>query len=581
MKSIWRLLKFVAPFKWWVLLATVLGFATVGSSVGLMATSAYIISKAARHPSIAVLQVSIVGVRFFGVARGGFRYLERYVSHQITFRLLAQLRVWFYNALEPLAPARLQQYRSGDLLARIVADIENLEHFYVRVIAPPVVAALSGGLMWILLSSFDTRLALTTVGFLLVAAVGIPLLTQTLSKGIGKAMVEVRAALNIALVDGVQGLADLLIFGKDGDHQRSIQRLSRTLIRLQNKNALVSGLNTALMSLLTNWAALAILLLAIPMIHSGKLDGVYLAVLVLATIASFEAISPLPETFQHLEGSLSAAQRLFEIVDVPPVVIDTPSPFPTPKGFGLKIEHLSFAYNVGDNPALTNISFSVPPQSRLAIVGPSGAGKSTLVNLLLRFWDYHQGEIWLGGHELRQYRLDDLRTMMSVVSQRTHLFTGTIRDNLRLAQPDASDETIIQAARQAQIHQFIQSLPQGYNTWVGEQGVRLSGGERQRLAIARALLKNAPILILDEPTSNLDPVVEREIMQTIHTLMAERTTLLITHRLTGMDAVDQILVLKNGRIVEAGKHHTLLAKQGLYHQLWTLQHQIDLLTSVR
>lgn len=578
LRLIWRLLKLTAPFKWWIALAALLGFATIGSSIGLMATSAYIIAKAALHPSIADLQVAIVGVRFFGISRGVFRYLERYVSHKVTFNLLARLRVWFYRALEPLAPARLMQYKSGDLLSRIVADIETLENFYVRVLAPPLVALLIAALLWVILAGFDSWLAAATLFFLLLAGVGAPLLTRHLSRQPGRHLVDTRSALNAALVDGIQGVPDLLAFGQARRHLALVRQLDQTLAHLQNRMAQITGLGSALSGLLANLATLAVLLIAIPLVRVGQIDGVYLALLALAVIAAFEAVAPLPLAFQYLENSLAAARRLFEIVDSEPVVPPAvQSPLPPPQNYDIVVDRLKFSYDLADLPALNGLTFTLPQGGRLAIVGPSGAGKSTLVNLLLRFWDYQSGHIRLGGHELHRYRPADVRAVMSVVSQRTHLFNGTVRDNLLVAQPQAGPAEIIEAARQAQIHQFIQGLPQGYNTWVGEQGLRLSGGERQRLAIARAILKNAPILILDEATANLDPLTEREVMQALAQLMAGRTTLIITHRLVGLETVDKILVLQGGKIVAQGRHADLLAAGGLYRRMWELQTQTDLL----
>jgi thiol reductant ABC exporter CydC subunit len=574
-KTFWRLLKLTLPFKWWIALAVLLGFATIGSAIGLMATSAYLISAAALHPPISALQLSIVGVRFFGLSRGVFRYLERLVSHQVTFRLLARLRVWFYQAVEPLAPARLMQYRSGDLLSRIVTDVESLQHFYIRVIAPPIVAGSVILLMWFFMASFEVRLAVVTVIFLLLVGLGLPLLTRPLSRGLGHRLATGRAELNVALVEGVQGAGELLIAGREATHQKRVQTLSRNLVKLQERETWINGLQTALAGLLINWSTLVILLIAIPLVNQGRLEGVYLAVLVLAGIASFEAVTPLPEAWQHLESSLAAARRLFELVDTEPVVpeLSTEASSPTPKDFSLSVRNLSFYYNTDARPALDNISFTLSPGQKLAIVGPSGAGKSTIVNLLLRFWDYQNGEIRLGGYDLRQYQPDDVRRMMSVVSQHPHLFNDTVRGNLWLARPEASETELIRAAQQAQIHDFIQDLPHGYDTWLGEQGLRLSGGQRQRLAIARALLKEAPILILDEATANLDPLVEQEIMQTIHSLLSGRTVLIITHRLVGLERMDEILVLRAGHLIERGQHHDLLQAQGLYWQMWSAQKQ--------
>jgi len=562
-----RLFALILPFKGWMALATLLGLATIGSSIGLMATSAYIISAAALHPSIAALQVAIVGVRFFGLSRGVFRYLERYVAHQVTFRLLARLRVWFYAAIEPLAPARLLHYRSGDLFSRIVADIESLEHFYLRVLAPPLVAGLVILLMTIFMAAFDLRLAAVTLLFLLLAGVGLPLLTHLLSRGWGRRLVSARTDLNVAVLDTVQGCADVLMAGQSPRQQAQVERLSHRMSRLQERLAWLTGLHSAGSGLLTNWATLAVLLLAIPLVNQGQLPGVYLAVLALAVAASFEAVIPLPEALQHLDSSLAAARRLFELIDAPPAVTGPAAPSPAPAHFGLAVKNLSFRYQPTEPEVLSNVSFTLAPGQRLALVGPSGAGKSSLVNVLLRFWDYQAGAVELGGRDLRDYHPDDVRRFISVVSQQTHLFNGTIADNLRLARPDAAEADLILAAQQAHLHPFVQTLPDGYRTWIGEQGVLLSGGERQRLAIARALLRDAPILILDEATAQLDSLVEAEVMQAIQRLMAGRTTLFITHRLIGLETMDEILVLQAGRVVERGLHHELMQAGGLYYRL--------------
>jgi ABC-type multidrug transport system fused ATPase/permease subunit len=238
------------------------------------------------------------------------------------------------------------------------------------------------------------------------------------------------------------------------------------------------------------------------------------------------------------------------------------------------VQGLSFRYGPDEPPALKDVSFALAAGGSLAVVGASGAGKSTLINLLLRFWDYREGQITLGGHELRSYQQDDLQRLVGVVSQQTHLFYATVRENLVIARPDASQADVVQAAQQAQIHEFIQTLPQGYDTWIGEGGLRLSGGERRRLTIARALLKGAPILILDEATADLDPQTERQWMRALQGLMASKTTLIITHRLVGLEAVDEILVLRTGRIVERGRHHELWQMGGLYRRMWELQNQV-------
>jgi thiol reductant ABC exporter CydC subunit len=556
-----------------MVLAVLAGFATIGSSIGLMAAAAYIISMAALHPSLAALQVAIVGVRFFGIARGASRYAERYLSHQVTLRLLAHVRVWFYRALEPLAPARLMQYRSGDLLSRIVADIETMEHFYLRVIGPSTVALLVVVLMCVFVGRFDVQLAVVLLAFLALTGIAVPLATRRLGREPGRRLAEVRGELNATLVDGLQGVADLLAFNHAPQHLAHVVSLSERLAGLQTRLVRAAALNDALAGLLVNLATVAMLLVAIPLVNAGRLDGVSLAVLVMAAIASFEAVLPLPSAFQHLESSLAAARRLFEITDAPPAVRDPRGTSPQPDDYGLAVEGLRFCYAPGEAAALDGVSFCVPPGGRLAIVGPSGSGKTTLVNLLLRFWEYAEGQVRLGDHELRDYRAEDVRKMMGVVSQNTYLFNGTLRENLLLACPDAQEPDLWQALRRAQLEDFVRDLPDGLGSWIGEQGLRLSAGERQRVAIARALLRNAPILILDEATANLDALTERQVLGALDMLMAGRTTLIITHRLVGLEATDEVLVLQAGRVVERGRHEDLLQADTLYRRMWKLQHQ--------
>ncbi len=554
-----RLLLQVRPLLGWMGLAILLGVLTIGSGLGLMTLSAYLISEAALHPSYAALAIAIVGVRVFGVIRGILRYVERIVSHETTFRLLTQLRVWFYSAIEPLVPARLSacasvgsvDYTSGDLLSRLVADIDTLQEFYIRVIAPPIVAIIIGCIMWFVLGAYNVLFAFTLLAFYLLAGVGIPLLTYRLSRKLGQRMIMTRSALHMTLLDSIQGAADLLAFNQEQEQMQKAQRLNRQLVRLQAGMAWIGGLRDALGILLVDGCVWTMLIIAIPLVRSGQL-GVYLAVIVLAAIGSFEAIAPLASAAQYLGGSLKAGQRLFEVIDTPPLIHEP----------------------AGLSPVPTHYDLDIQQGHCIALVGPSGAGKSTIANLLLCFWDYEQGSIQLGGHELHDYHQRDIHRLISVVEQHTHLFNATIRENLLIARPQASQAEIEEAARQACIADMIESLPLGYDTLIGEQGFKLSGGERQRLAIARAFLKDAAIMIFDEATANLDTRTEHEVLRAMQHVMQGRTTLIITHRLVGLDMADEILVLQSGRIRERGTHPDLLQAEGLYWKLWQVQNSV-------
>jgi len=578
-----RLLAFLQGHWGRVALSVLLGAGTVGASVALMGTSAWLISTAAIVTSVADLGVSVVGTRFFGISRALLRYLERLVSHDVTFRLLARLRVWFYEKLEPLAPARLMEFRSGDLLARIVGDVETLENFYVRVVSPPLAALIVGLGTALFLGSFSPTLGPAYLTVFLALGVILPLLSQVLSRRPAIQTITLRADLHTRLVDGIQGMADLIAFRRSAERLSQLTELGWRYGEAQRRMARIAGLYSAFSILLTNLGLWIVLVLSIPLVSAGQLAGPMLAALALLTLASFEAVTPLPAAAQMWNACRRAAQRLFEIVDTRPAVEEPPE---SPAELAsksipphLQIVHLTFSYpnpNGRDPlpPAVQDVTFDLPPGRSLAIVGPSGAGKSTIAHLILRFWEYQDGDIYLGGRSIRQLHPEHVRAHIAVVSQNAYFFNASIRDNLRLARRRLTQEEIEAAARAAQIHDFIVSLPNGYDTRIGEQGLRLSGGERQRLAIARAILKNAPILILDEPTANLDPLTEQQVLENLFALMKQKTSLLITHRLVGLDRVDEILVLDRGRIVERGHHDDLLASNGLYRRLWDLQHHI-------
>ncbi len=569
-----RLLGFLHNAWCEVALSVLTGTLTIASNIALLGTSAWLISAAALHPSIAELQVAIVGVRFFGISRAIFRYLERLLSHGVTFRLLARLRIWFFRTLEPLAPARLQAYHSGDLLGRVRDDIETLQAFYVRALAPPLAAVLVGlGTTLALQHWLSAAVWLLPLGLML-AGVAIPFLVQKLATVPGQALIQKRAALNAHLIDHIHGLADLLAANQADAHRKQTLAQGEASERARQRLARLTGLQEATNLLFAHLTSLAVLALSIPLVTRGQLDGRLLAALSLMTLASFEAVFPLPQAAQTLSSSLEAAQRLFSLTEAQPAVTDPPDPRPLAPdraGCAIRIQGLRFTYPAASQPALDDVHLALPAGKRLAIVGPSGAGKSTLPRLLLRFWEYESGEIWLNGHSIRDYDQEAVRRCFAVVPQTPHLFNATLRQNLLLADPQADDEKLMWALQQAQLDAFLRQLPAGLDTYIGAHGVHLSGGERQRVAIARALLKQAPILIFDEPTANLDPKTERALLNTLFAISAGRTTLWITHRLLDMERMDEILVFAHGKVAERGTHEALLARRGLYWQLYTLQ----------
>ncbi|MCB0133070.1 MAG: thiol reductant ABC exporter subunit CydC, partial [Caldilineaceae bacterium] len=542
MTSLGRLVKLLSPFRGWIALAVLLSFATIGSSVGLMAVSAYLISKAALSPQMSDLSLAITGVRFFAIARAGLRYGERYVSHATTFRILTRLRVWFYSALEPLAPARLETLRDGDLLTRISSDIETLESFFLRVVVPPFSAALVTLFACLVLGAFDAWLGLALLFFLLLTGVALPWLTHHLGRQPAGDLVALRAELAADMVDQIQGMADLLIYDEGTRMEKKLSALEAVTARERQKLAHIRGLGNGLAALFTGLAAVTVLIIAIPLVTGGAIEGVYLALLPLTAIASFEAVQPLALALQMLDANRAAADRLFQLIDAKPAVVDpiVADPIVADTGckrisaekMGLRITDLRFRYGPDQPWILDGLSVSLPPGGRMLLTGPSGVGKSTLVNLLLRFYEYQEGEIYLGEQEIRGCPGDDVRRRIGLVSQRDHFFNTSIRDNLLLANPDAGEAALEAACRAAQIHTTIAAWPDGYNTLVGDNGVRLSGGQRQRLAIARAILKDPRILLLDEATSALDSESEELVQDALDRLMQGRTSVIIAHRLS-------------------------------------------------
>ncbi len=550
MNTFWRLLRIVLPAWRWMLLSVLLGAFTVGANIGLMTTAAYLIASAALHPPLGTLFVPITGVRFFGISRGVFRYGERLITHNTTFRILARLRVWFYERLERLAPARLQGYRSGDLLSRMISDIETLEHFYVRVLSPPLVALLSlgsaFGLLWLWAGIGP---ALGIAAFWASTGLLVPWVVERWSRRPGQRWIQDRGTLSAHLVDGIQGMPDLMAFGAHERKLQVIEHLSQRLIRDQTRLSAITGFSSAALLAGTHLATLAVLLWTIPQVASGIMPGVWLPVVALLVLTSFEAVLPLPEAFQFLGKSLEAARRLFRVVDAPVPVHDPPVSA-QPQDTSLEIHDLWFRYGPHEPWVLRGVHLSLAPGERVLLMGPSGSGKTTLVSLILRFWEYEQGSLRFGGHELKAYRADDLRRWVAVLDQKPYLFNATIRENLLLARPDASQSELETACRIAQIHDFILNLPEGYNTYVGEGGIRLSGGQAQRIALARALLRNAGLWILDEPTEGLDALTEQALLQTLDQALAGRTVLIISHRPLALPGIQRVVWMENGQIVE-------------------------------
>ena len=570
MKTIPRLLSFLQPFFREICLSILFGVAAIGAGIGLLGTSAYLIASAALHPSIAELQIAIVGVRFFGISRAAFRYFERLVSHSVNLKVLSRLRVWFYRQVESSPPGDLYTYKSGDLLTRVMGDLETLENFYVRVVSPVVIALVVGTGVSLFIGAYDKRLGLVLALGLILNGYILPGLSLWITRIPARKTVETRAALSVQVVELLQGLEDLLTSGATDRWLERLDQKGSEAGRLQERTALLNGINSGLNLLLLNLTMLVLLWIAIPLVTQGLINGVSLAVILLIGMAGFECVANLPQAAEMLNASLLSAGRLFEIIPtgqpLPPVNLQPDHWRPST----ICAESLSFDYDGDFTFQLHDISFEMEKGRKLALIGPSGAGKTSLVNLLLSFWKPTQGSIRFD--QLDSGCLDPylIRTCFAVISQNTWIFSSSLRENLLLADPQADDRKLLQILKAVELENWLKQLPEGLDTWLGDQGLRLSGGERQRVAIARALLQDRPFVILDEPVENLDPATAKNVLDALFDLFHERGILWITHDLSHLHLADEILLLENGAIVEHGGYASLKNKGGRFATLVNL-----------
>jgi thiol reductant ABC exporter CydC subunit len=564
-----RTLAIARPATGRILLASLLGAGAIGASIGLIATAAWLISRAAQHPSESALGVAIVGVQFFGLSRGFFRYGERLVGHDAAFRLLADFRVRVYEHLEQLAPAGLPAFRSGDLLARIVQDVDSLQELIIRVLPPFAIAVIVGlgtvGLLWWMLPAAGLIL---TVALLLAATV-VPWLTGALAERREQRFAAARGDLAASVLDLIEGAPELVAFGATGAQLADIHRHDAELTTIAASSAGTEGVGLALTTLLAGLASWGCLVVGIPAVASGTLDGTDLAVITLIPLAGFELVVGLPVAAQVLQRVRQAAARVFAVLDTPPPVEEPDVPAPLPGApYDLEVRALWAGYPGAPTSALQGVDLSLPSGHRLAIVGPSGAGKSTLAAALLTFLPCRAGSARLNGTRLDRLAGDDVRTVIGLVDQEAYLFDTGIADNLRIGRRQSSDAELQAVLDRVGLSGWLADLPRGLDTAVGHHGARLSGGQRQRVGLARALLADFPVLVLDEPGEHLDPLAADALTADLLRVTEGRSVILITHRLAGLESVDEILVMDRGLVVERGSHDQLLELGGRYSSLW-------------
>ncbi|MFE6825260.1 thiol reductant ABC exporter subunit CydD [Streptomyces sp. NPDC057690] len=563
-------------------LALLLGSLALGSAVGLMATSGWLISRASQQPPVLYLMVAVTATRTFGIGRAVFRYAERLVSHDAVLRMLADTRVAVWRRLERLAPAGLRSTRRGDLLTRLVADVDALQDYWLRWLLPAGSAVLvSAGSVAFTAWLLPEAGAVLAAG-LLTAGIGVPLVTGAVARRAERRLAPARGVLATRTADLLTGTAELTVAGALPVRGAGVRAADSVLTRIASRAATATALGDGLTALVSGLTVTAAALVGAQAVADGRLGGVTMAVVVLTPLAAFEAVLGLPLAVQYRQRVRRSAERVYEVLDSPEPVREPESPRQAPASpFPLVLRGLAARHAGQGRDALAEVDLTLTQGRRIAVVGPSGSGKTTLAQVLLRFLDAGTGSYTLGGVDAQTLDGDDVRRLVGLCAQDAHLFDSSVRENLLLAKKGANEEELRDALARARLLEWADGLPDGLDTLVGEHGARLSGGQRQRLALARALLADFPVLVLDEPAEHLDLPTADALTQDLLAATEGRTTLLITHRLAGLEAVDEVIVLDEGRVVQRGSYAALASAEGPLRRMAEREEATELLVAAR
>ena len=538
----------------WLVSGIILSLITSMAAITLLSLSGWFITASAMAGLLSIdgnvlafnFMLPAAQIRALAIMRTLGRYAERLVTHEATFRVLAQIRSWFFQQLIPLVPGRLALMRSGDLLSRMTADIDALDALYLRLVAPVFVAILGVTAVTIVLATYAPIISIANGLILLVAAVYVPWLFNRLGNEGAERITVLMANYKIRQVDTLQGFADLLVNQAYERYSVFLQQFSDRMIHTQRQNNHLTGISSALTFLLSQISFTVVLILAGLLYTENQLTGSEVALVVFCVLASFELVTPLPQALQMLAKTQKSAQRIRQVAKLKPTITEPQQILLLPQSYDLQLSDVCFRYSDQQDWVLKNINVQIPLGTKLAIVGASGSGKTTLLHLIMHYFDPEIGQVALAGYSLSQYGSEPLMTCFGVLSQRSQLFATTIKENLLIAKPDATAKELDAAIKAAGLEKFISYLPEGLNTWVGESGVKVSGGEARRIALARLYLKDAPILILDEPTEGLDSETERDVFQALSVFATQKTIIMVTHRAAGLSLVDKVYRMEQG-----------------------------------
>ena len=550
-------------------LGMLLAFATLSASIGLLTLSGWFISASA----VAGLTIAREtfnymlpggGVRGLAMSRTAGRWGERVVSHNATFKLLTDLRIFFFKKLAPLIPGRISNLRDADLLNRLVADVDAMDHVYLRLVSPVTVGVFGIFFLTLFLMWFDSSLGLILGSILLIMLLVWPILFYKLGKRNGGELTQNKADLRVTTLDWIEGYSELTLFGAEERYRNAILETQQKLMANQFVNANLTGMASAALMLFNGLTLVLMLWLAADGV-GGNAPDPFIALMAFATMASFELLMPIAGAFQHLGQTLSSARRLNEVILSEPEVQFAEEKLDINKPLDITFSNVTFNYPDSERSVLNAVDLTIPATHKVAIVGQTGSGKSTLIQLLTRYWDPKKGYISIAGIELTQWNESQLRESISVVSQRVDILNGTLRDNLLIARPEATDDHLANILKDVGLEKLLEN--NALDSWLGDGGRQLSGGEKRRIGIARAILHDAPILLLDEPTEGLDKQTEQSIMALFEKHFEGKTVIFITHRLIGLESMDSIVLIEQGEIVENGSHEKLLNEEGRYFQL--------------